>query len=77
MTPDFSQLESQSVSSVSRQPVDEILAAAREGSELTFDQAMNLATTSGPALESLITTADTGSSAGSMTTAVLYNSARL
>jgi 7,8-didemethyl-8-hydroxy-5-deazariboflavin synthase CofH subunit len=59
MTPDFSQLESQSVSSVSRQPVDEILAAAREGSELTFDQAMNLATTSGPALESLITTADT------------------
>lgn len=58
MTRDASQLESQFPSSASLQDIEEILAAAREGAELTFDQAMRLATASGPALQSLIVTAD-------------------
>src|ERR1700748_3164627 len=38
--------------------IEEVLASAREGSELTFDQALQLATATGPSLQGLIATAD-------------------
>src|SRR5580693_7986508 len=38
--------------------IEEILAAAREGSDLTFEQGLQLATATGPALQALIAAAD-------------------
>jgi 7,8-didemethyl-8-hydroxy-5-deazariboflavin synthase CofH subunit len=58
MTPRLSQIEPKSLSDACPADVEEILSAAREGSELTFDQAMRLATATGPALQALIATAD-------------------
>ncbi len=58
MTANPSQIDMDSATIVCTSAIEEILAAAHEGAELSFEQAMRLATATGPALHSLIAAAD-------------------
>jgi 7,8-didemethyl-8-hydroxy-5-deazariboflavin synthase CofH subunit len=58
MTQHSPQFESQTAANTRPSEIDELLGVAREGAELSFEQALRLATVSGPALEALIAAAD-------------------
>ena len=58
MTQHSPQFESQPATNNCPSEIDELLAVAREGGELSFEQALRLATVSGPGLQALIAAAD-------------------
>ena len=58
MTQRSPQFDSQTATNTCPSEIDELLAVAREGDELTFEQALRLATVSGPALQALVAAAD-------------------
>jgi len=57
MTQHSPQFESQTATNAWPSEIDELLAVAREGVELSFEQALRLATATGPALQALIAAA--------------------
>ena len=58
MTQRSPQIDSQTATNTCPSEIDELLAVAREGAELSFEQALRLATVSGAALQALIAAAD-------------------
>src|SRR6202012_4378361 len=58
MTSSSSQFEASGSMNICPIDIEEILGAVRDGSELTFEQGLKLASVTGPALQALIATAD-------------------